>query len=450
MTTFPNRIFSIITVCLLVSLTVSGCAGLGNMFGGDDEPQEKLKGERISIMELQTRLEPNEQADGETYTVPTSWKNDFWPQQGGYPNHAMHNPALPESPLVQAWRSSIGRGSTSSLPLSNMPIVIDGKIFTMNTRSEIYALSAETGERLWRTDVAKDDEGDSVIGGGIAASRNKIYVTNGYDEALKLDSETGEIEWRVPLPTAARAAPTILGGRVFIQTLGNEVVTLAASDGDLLWTHRAISETSGLLGAPSPAANNDVVVPGYSSGEVFALRIENGGVAWQDNLSPQQRLGGMGSLSDIRAMPVLDRGLVIAISFGGRLVAIDQRTGRRIWQREIGGSETPWVSGDSVFVLSTQNRLVSFERETGDILWVRDLPRFEDDDEEDPIVMYGPVMGGGRLFVTSSDSVVYEIDPVNGEILTSWETEDELAGPAVIASETLFLLGESGRLMAYR
>ena len=435
-------------LCAVFIGALTGCASLSEVFDKDDE-EPRLKGERISIMELQTKLEPEQDAAQSPYEIPAVWNNEFWPQQGGYPNHAMHNPALDASPMTELWNVSIGRGSTKELPLSSQPVIIDGRVYTLNTNAEIRGFAADDGRQLWDVSIANEEEGDDVIGGGIAGSRGKLYVTNGVNEVLKLDGESGDIEWRVTLPSAARAAPSVLGGRVFVQTLNNQLIALAASDGDLLWTHQAISESSGLLGAPSPAVNRDIVVPGYSSGELYALRIENGGVAWQDNLSPEQRLGGVGSLSDIRAMPVLDRGLVIAISFGGRLVAIDQRTGRRVWQREIGGSETPWVAGESVFVLSSQNRLVSFERETGNIRWVKDMPKFEGEQkDEKPLILHGPVMAGGRLIITASDSTIFEIDPVTGEETSRWKANEDLAGPAIVAGNTLYLLSDNGRLMA--
>ena len=443
---FKNLLISGLLVVML-----TGCASMSNMFGGDNEEETRLKGERISIMELQTRLEPEDNLSDASYDIPEPWKNDFWPQQGGYPNHAMHNPALGDSPLKQIWSVSIGRGSTSELPLTALPVMIDDRVYTLDTNSNLSAFALEDGARLWRTDISKADEHDEVIGGGIAASRGKIYASNGFDQLVKLDGKTGEIEWRVNLPSAVRAAPTVLSGRVFVQTMGDQLLALAASDGDLLWTHQAIGETSGLLGARAPAANRDIVVPGYSSGEIFALRLENGGVAWQDNLAPRQRLGGMGSLSDIQAPPILDRGLVIAISFGGRLVGIDQRTGRRVWQRQIGGSEMPWVAGESIFVLSSQNRLVSFERQTGNIRWVRDLPKYENPEKQkNPLVFYGPVMAGGRLIVTASDSKVFEFDPTTGEDLETWDASGPLAGPPIVAAQTLFLLTERGRLEAYQ
>ena len=96
----------------------------------------------------------------------------------------------------------------------------------------------------------------------------------------------------------------------------------------------------------------DIVVPALSSGDILALRIENGALAWSDNLARSTRLGGLIGLSDIRALPILDQNMVIAISYGGKMAAIDKRTGNRLWQKNISGVETPWVAGDIVYVPS--------------------------------------------------------------------------------------------------
>ena len=208
-----------------------------------------------------------------------------------------------------------------------------------------------------------------------------------------------------------------------------------------------ISESAGLVGGASPAANSDIVVPVFSSGEITALRVENGSVAWSDSLSSVRGFGGLSSISDIQALPVIDKGVVIAMSFSGRLVAIDERTGNRVWQREIGGTETPWVAGNHIFVLSSENQLVALGRDTGSIRWVTELPRF---DGGDPVVLTGPVLAGGRLIVAGTDGVVFEVEPQSGKVLREWDAGSSVLIPPVVAGGTLYLLSEDGTLSAYR
>lgn len=424
---------------------LTGCSA----FQGDDAP---LEGERISVLELQKSLEPDAQgAAQEPPSLPPAWRNQFWPQAGGYPNHSMQNLELGPAPLKRLWRVSIGRGTQKNLPLTAQPLVVDGQVYTLDTGFRLCAFGAETGTRTWCADVKNPQEDDDVIGGGIAFSGGYLYVTNGYDELLAVRPLDGKILWRARIPAPSRAAPTVMEERAYVTTLDNRLVALSALDGKILWQYEGLSETAGLVGAASAAASRDVVVPVFSSGEITALRAGNGSVAWSDNLSNLKRVGGLASLADIRALPVFDQGLIIAISFSGKMVGIDERTGTRVWQREIGGSHTPWVAGNTVFVLSSENELVALTRESGIILWVMRLPKFEDEkDRSGPIAWTGPVMGGGRLILAGTDGRVLEIDPVAGKIVQQWQAGDTVSIAPVIADRTLYLLSEDGTLSAYR
>ena len=433
------KTFSFICAAMIL---MSGCSA----FTDDDAPP--LEGERISVLQLEKSLEPDDTAlEEQGLITPAPWKNAFWPQKGGYPNHAMQNLALGESPLKRIWSADIGKGSSDQLPLNAQPVLVDGEIYTLDTQSNPRAFNAETGKKLWSVDVSKKDEDDEVISGGLAYASGVLYVTNGFNEVLAVHPTDGEILWRKAIPAPARAAPTVLDGRLYVVTLDNRLLALRADDGNLLWDHTAFSESASLVGAASPAADSEVVIPAFSSGELTALRVENGSVAWSDNLSNVHSFGGLETLSDIRALPVIDKGMVFAISFSGKLVAIDERTGQRLWQREIGGSNTPWLAGNHIFLLSSDNELVALARNTGAISWVT---KIENKDNDDEFFFTGPVLAGNRLIIAGSDGAIIEIEPEHGEIINQWDAGDTIILPPIVANETLYLLDEDGTLSAYR
>ena len=442
--------FKQLIFCLCALIVLVSCSTVEDVFG--DEKEAPLEGERISILELQRNLEPDSAAlEGQGFIAPAAWRNEFWPQAGGYPNHAMQHLILEGKDLKLAWETKIGKGSTDKLPLTAQPIIVDGRIFTLDTDANLRAFDARNGEEVWEMDVRDPDEDDPVISGGISYSRGILYVTNGYDEMLMIKPQNGELIKRIPLPSPSRAAPTIMDSRVFVSTLDNRLIALDSETGQVLWEFSGITESAGLVGAASPAASREVVVPAFSSGEIFALRVENGSVAWSENLSSFKRTGGLAGISDIRGLPVIDKGLVVAISFGGKIAAIDERTGTRIWQREIGGSETPWIAGNHLFVISSENELVALGRDNGVIRWVTILPRYKDmADRKGPIFWTGPVLAGDRLILASTHGKVAEINPVDGKVMNEIDVDGTIRLSPVVAGNTLYLLSEDGTLMAYR
>lgn len=428
---------------LLSVLAISACSG--------KEEAPPLQGERISILDLQKELIAEDTtANAADIKIPAFYKNSFWPQAGGYPSHVMQNLAFNPDQPKRIWSANIGKGS-GRIPLTSRPVVADGKVFTLDTSSSLRAFDVENGKRIWEVDIKNPDEDEDVIGGGVSFADGTLYVTSGYNEALALNPENGEIVWRQALLAPARAAPTIMNGRVFISTLNNSVYALNAGNGSILWEYNSIGESAGLLGAASPAADNDIVVPGLSSGDILALRVENGAVAWQDNLSRSLRLGGLSGLADIRALPVIDGEIILGISFGGKMAALDKRTGNRLWQRDITGSETPWVAGNIVYVLTSDNEMIALDKFTGAIYWRSALKKFEDEkDRTGPIVWTGPVMAGDRLIVAGTRGRVAEIDPRSGEVLRGWKMGKDVRLAPIVASNKLFILGKDGTLIAYQ
>jgi outer membrane protein assembly factor BamB len=429
-------------------LLLGACSSMKGWFTeGDDLPP--LKGERISILQLQKELAPSEAAQQTPVALPAAWANVFWPQPGGYPSHAMGHLALGGN-LKEAWSASIGDGGDRRDPLISQPIVADGMVFTIDTEGSVTAFGTKNGARKWRSSsVDKGTERTGGIGGGIAYASGRLYVTNGYSQLTCFDAKTGKRIWRTPLPAPSQSAPTVIDDRVYLITLDNRLMVYSSIDGAALWSYAGVVETTGLLGSVSPAVDGSIAVLPQSSGEIFGLRVTDGQVLWQDNISTISHTGTLSSIADIRGLPVIDQGLVFASSYSGRMVALDKTSGQRVWQREIGSAQMPWAAGD-VFVITAEEQIVSLMRESGEIRWVSSLPRYDEDDKDEPIVWSGPVLAGGRLLAASSGGTLAEINPESGKIIRTTELPGPVFIPPVVADNTLFILTQTGELVAYR
>lgn len=442
----PVRFARAVVVPVMAAFLLSGCQYLGEKF--QHESEKPLPGDRISILQLQHDLTPSTGA--ETVTLSDAWENKFWPQAGGYPTHAMGHLAL-GADIKRAWRSSVGEGGDRRTPLMTQPVIAENTVFSIDAEGRVSAFDLEKGKRKWRVSFVPRREGASGrIGGGIAWAAGKLYATAGYQYLAALDPQTGKQIWRVEMAAPVRSAPTVMDGRLYVVTLDNRLFAYNAEDGTALWNYAGVSEGASLLGSASVAVDETIVVLPLSSGEIYGLRPENGQVVWQDNLSAVRRGGTLSSIADVRGLPVIDRGLVFAVSYSGRLVAIDVVTGQRVWQREIGSAETPWVSGDTVFVVTNEQQLLALSREAGEIRWIRDLPRWADKNRVRPIIWAGPVLAGGRLFLTSTSMDMVEIDPANGKTLKVHPMKGQVMVPPVVSGKTLVVQTRGGEISAWR
>lgn len=431
---------------VLASLTLAAC---GSDWMGEKEAPP-LPGKRISVLSRDNQLEPEIKGEAAEMLLPPPEANEDWPQAGGYANHAMHHMEIGDK-IERAWRTNVGSGAGKRAKLLAQPIVAEGKVFTLDARTDVTAVDAKTGKTVWETDVTPKDEDDTFSGGGLAYEDGTIFASTGFAQVVALDSANGKVLWRQTVSGPMRGAPTVRAGRVFVVTVDNQTHALAAEDGAVLWTHQGIAEGASLLGGTSPAVDGNVVVVPYSSGELFALRVENGSVLWQDSLAAVRRTAGAASLMDIRGRPVIDRGRVYAIGHADMLVAIELRSGRRLWEREIGGVQSPWIAGDYVFVVTNNAEVVAMEAKSGRVRWVTPLQVWEDEeDREGRIVWAGPVLASDRLILGGSHGRLVALSPYTGKIMGSVKAPDGVTISPAVAQGTLYFLTNDADLVAYR
>lgn len=435
-----------IRILLIVALSTA----LGGCGWFDRDAKQRLAGERISVLSFERSLKPDTAIANMAIRLPRPVVNSEWPQSGGYPNHAMHHLDFGNAP-TRLWRKNIGRGSNSERRLVTQPVVANDRVYVMDASARVSALSAETGKRFWLRDLRPKSETEGTLGGGLAFYKGRLYVTTGFAQVIALDGNSGKEIWRRDVSGPMRAAPTATSGRIFVVTIDNKTFALAADDGRRLWSHNGSPEVAGFLGAAAPAVSQGIVVVPYSSGELFALRMTDGKRLWMDYLALPQHTSAVLTIADIRGAPVIDRGRVFAIGNSGRMVAINLKTGSRVWQQRLSGRQSPWVAGDFVYQVTVDGDLLCLSRKDGRVRWVRSLPLYENPRRKTGLISWaGPVLVGDRLVLAGSHGEVLAVSPYSGDLLGRIKMPDGMFVPPVIANRTLYFLTEDADLIALR
>lgn len=469
---------------VLSATLLSACSTLDaiNPFDKTEADKRAEQGEvagedqRISILELSETLTLAAPMPPEQIIIPDPYVNTDWPQTGGNVEHVVQHTGA-TGPLDRAWSVDIGEGSGRKGRIIAPPVIAGGKIFTVDARYKVSALDEQSGDELWNFKIeavqrestregktsfmdrirdpltftdgdGSDKEG---VGGGLAFADNTVFVSSGLGKMVALDAQTGELQWarqtRVPL----NSAPTVHNGRVFVISDDNELFALNSNTGEVLWSYQGIIETASMLTAPAPAVVDDVVVAPFSSGELIALRVQNGGVLWQDSLSSTARLTPLASLNDIAGGPAVADGYVIATAQSGVMTAFDLRTGQRVWSQPAGSLSIPLIAGDVVFTATTTGQISALSKLDGTVLWIKQLENFKNEKKrKERTVWTGPILAGNRLVVGSSRGDVKMLDPRSGEIVKEMSVKAPLFVPPVIANETVYLLTDEAKLVALK
>lgn len=450
----------IVTMVLLSGL-IGGCS----VFKGDGGPRTPTLGERQAVLSTEAQVEVDASLAGTPVLLPGPIANADWPQPGGNPAHSMTHVNLSASPVRQ-WSVSIGSGSTGRGRLAAEPVVAGGRVYTIDTSAVVRAFDANSGARIWESQVRGEQAtGDILFGGGVTFDNGRVYATNGAGYTAALDATTGAQVWLVRPGGPLRGAPTVADGSVYVISQDNQIYALNADNGQTRWNGIGAVELAGVFGAAAPAYAQSTIVTGFSSGELTAYRYENGQVVWQDALARTGVSTIVGNLSDIDADPVIDNGRVFAVGQGGRMVAVELVSGQRAWEINIAGISSPWVSGEWVFVVTDRAELLAIARASGRIRWKAQLQRFRSPERRSapdrlgavrvtqgsgPIFWRGPILAGGNLVLASSSGQIVLANPADGGVRGTINHAAGISLPPVVANGVMYVLDDNGMLTAYR
>ena len=111
------------------------------------------------------------------------------------------------------------------------------------------------------------------------------------------------------------------------------------------------------------------------------------------------------------------------------------------------------VAGGSIFLINDEAKLVRLDAATGEVIWSVAMPYFTKEKikkRKGIFAHYGPVLAGGRVMVVSSDGLLRAFDPTDGSLTYTAEIPGGAAAQPAVAGGTLYVVGGSGQLHAFR
>jgi len=414
------------------------------------EKQTPLPGQRIPIMQASEKIPADLASADKPIALPPEQDNDSWSQPGGVPGNAPGHLTLASS-VHPAWSADAGSASSKSGRITASPIVVDGRVYTLDAAGRVSAFAASGGSSIWQVSIVPDKEQSNSFfslgggkpgggyGGGLAADSGRLYAASGFGNVVAFDPASGKKLWERNLGIPVRAAPAAANDRVFVISMDGRFYCLSGIDGAELWNVRGLPQQASLVMNVSPAVSGDFVVVPYPSGDLVALKVSDGTAVWSESLSRNRTFSQLTSLSDA-ARPAIDGGTVFAAGHAGRMVATQLSSGERLWSINVPSTQTPWVAGDSVFVVDTSGQLMALARESGNIQWTVQLPGSNN--------WSGPVLAGGKLWLASDKGALINVDALTGKVLGQQDLGDPVYVSPVVAQKRMYVLTDKARLIA--
>ena len=358
-------------MCGALALSTASCG----LFSNDKILPE---GERISVLSSETEIKPDYDAGFVKIKLPRPYLNKQWAQNGGNATHVMSH-LQSGNTIDEFWTASFGEGASKRDFLIAAAVVDHRVVFAIDADAKVTARRLDDGREIWHKrlkPIIKDDKGIALKGAGIAYGGQRIFATTGFGGVFALEMKTGKEIWRYDTEMPIRIAPTIQNNRLLVQTIDNTLIALDAFNGKEIWKYKTTTEATTLVGGASPAysSEEDVAVAAFNNGELRAFKASTGTPLWSEMLISPKRTNSLAEITAIKANPIIDGDKVFAAGHSDVLMAIDLRTGRKIWEREISTSNQPWIAGQFMYVLSDDFELIALQKNTGKVVLNKKLP----------------------------------------------------------------------------
>lgn len=429
------------------------------VLAGCSEQEVILDGERLAVRAplFADAAVPAPEAD-DTPAIETAFEapapavNADWTHTAGSATHLAGHPALSAAPQL-VWSASMGAGNTRKHRITADPVVADGRVFTLDSRSRVTAITT-AGVTIWNADLTPPEErNDDASGGGLAVNGGRVFATTGFGEIVALDSASGAEIWRQALDAPATSSPTVVDGLVYAVSRDNRAWAIDAENGRVKWQLPGTPDISGIVGGAGPAVTDRVAIFPFGNGEIVAALRQGGVRLWGSSVSGKRRGPAYANITDIVADPVVVGDVIYTGNQSGRAVAIDLNSGNRIWTARDGAYGPVAVAGNSVFLISDQSELIRLDAATGAEIWARELPYFRRDRarrSQAIFAHYGPVLAGGNLWVASDDGTLKSYDPATGDARNTIDLPGGAASSMAVAGGTMYVVSERGQLLAFR
>ena len=273
------------------------------------------------------------------------------------------------------WQQSVGSGVGDYYSKLN-PAIGYGFYFVADRESVISAFHAQTGQRVWQTDIlAKSDAApfqnvDSArLASGIAVGRNKVFVGSEHGALTALDAKSGQIMWSQSFAGELLSKPLLVDHLVVVHATSGVIYAFDVETGKKAWEYYSALAPLTLRGTSEPIAQYGGVIFGTAEGKMVVLSSSTGQAAWSRQITVPKGSNDLERICDIDAKALVVNQNLYVLGFNGHLSALNIRTGDVIWQRDYSGFNTMAVAGSSLFFTDARDTVIAVDRRTGQELW---------------------------------------------------------------------------------
>lgn len=318
-------------------------------------------------------------------------------------------------------------------PLWASPVVYRDRLFVASREKQLYTFNQFTGKLLWSQPTSA-----SVVCTP-AVDEKFVYVGCEDGKIFAIDNEKGGVAWFYDTEKEIGGSLLINDDRVYIPLKEGRILVLnSGKNGAMSWCfpHRKASAISEIVASPS--IYEDVIVFPSTNKTIYALSCKNAAILWKFQTK-----------SPVISSCAINNGIVYIIDRGGKMAALDIKTGQDMWAGliELPGpfSASPGVNNELVIVASQRGVVYALDCRTGGIKWeiTVNLPNYFES------INSSPVITKDKVIVCTDGGYLYMMDLQDGRNLWQFQGNSWIWASPAVSQGYVYITSNDGHVYAF-
>ena len=273
-----------------------------------------------------------------------------------------------------------------------------------------------------------------------------LLIADSIAKYYSINIKSGELNWSKNGSYSFNSEIKRERNKFFVIDYKNTIRSFSVDDGSEFWNFQtedsfAISDTKNSL-----IIVEDLIIFSNSIGDITAVDIETGLIAWQ---LPTQSSNIINESYNFKTSKLVSDGKSVYFSNNkDEFYSVDVKTGVTNWINEINSNIMPSVTGNLIFTISNEGYLYVIEKNTGNIIRVTNIYNNYKVKKRKNIKPIGFVIGKTNLYLTNNDGKMIVVDLVTGNSSNTIKVSNSLLSEPFIFNKNLFII-KNGSIVQY-
>ena len=273
-----------------------------------------------------------------------------------------------------------------------------------------------------------------------------LFVADSIAKYYSVNISTGELNWIKNNEYPFNSNIKKYKDKIFVIDYKNTLRCYKIKNGSECWNLQTEDSFTISNVKYSLIIFNDNVIFSNSIGDITAVNIETGLIAWQ---LPTQSSSIINETYNFKISKLVTDGNSIFFSNNkNEFYSIDLKTGTTNWINEVNSNLKPILIGNLIFTISNEGYLYLIDKNKGNIIRITDLFLNYKDKKRKNIYPIGFVIGDKNIYLTNSDGKMIIAGIEDGEIIKIEKISSGLVSEPFIFNNNLYVV-RNGSILQY-